>query len=155
MEPFENQKEKAPNSQSGESESDEDEIITEQSKTLGEKLTSFEVDESLLQKPSNLSETQIFASMDDLFKAYEQKCRIGTVVIICHHDTLIDAIKNGMGEIEQPDGKKGCPDFNPEDLKVLGEIGGKMIEKYSEKDKKKMAALMGALVDLLVYDLEK
>ena len=30
-----------------------------------------------------------------------------------------------------------------------------MIEKYSEKDKKKMAALMGALVDLLVYDLEK
>ena len=48
MEPFENQKEKAPNSQSGESESDEDEIITEQSKTLGEKLTSFEVDESLL-----------------------------------------------------------------------------------------------------------
>ena len=90
--------------------------------------------------------------MDSLFKAYEGFARVAMAILVCHHDSIVDASKlkfSETGENNPP------PEYNKDDYAVLEQTCGKMMKDVTQADKARRAALMGALVDLMVYDLAK
>ena len=121
---------------------------------LLQKLMTFEVDDSALVEPTDLI---AFTDMDTLFKKYEMFARKAIAVMICHHDTLIDATQMKLAELNEGNAEvaPAALEFNKEDAKVLDETCPKYMQNVSPSDRAKRAMLMGALVDLMVFDLSK
>ena len=92
-----------------------------------------------------------YESMEELFAAYEHNARVACAILICHHDTLIDATKLKLGKGTE----NKILDYNKQDLQVMMDVCGKKMEGLEKDDVSKRAALMGAFVDLMTYDLEK
>lgn len=121
---------------------------------LLQKLMTFEVDDDALAEPADLAS---FTDMDTLFKEYEMFARQAIAIMICHHDTLIDATQMKLSEQNENNDEvaPAALAFNEEDARVLDETCHKYMQNVSPVDRAKRAVLMGALVDLMVYDLAK
>ena len=79
---------------------------------------TFEVDDSALAEPADL---QAFTDMDSLFKQYEMYAREAVAIMLCHHDTLIDATQMKLAELNEDnaDVAPAALQFNKDDAKIL------------------------------------